>query len=188
MTQLDPIIIQRSKIKLIKLCLLCAVFIALGIWHLIPDPSFEGRYFADSTVRDSIGYTLIFVFGIFIIYPAYKLFDNTPALTLDEDGIVDNSSTVSVGRIGWNDIESISTTQQSNTKFITIHVQDPEKFIDRERSSIKRNMMLANHKRTGSPINISTNILAISHENLMELLEERLLAFRVGALGKISEL
>jgi hypothetical protein len=63
----------------------------------------------------AIAAILFFGFGIF--YFLRKLIDKKPGLIIDDNGIIDNSSAVSVGLIPWSDIEHISTTNVMKQKF-----------------------------------------------------------------------
>jgi hypothetical protein len=114
------------------------------------------------------------IFGICGVYGCFKVFDDKPGLVVDVQGIVDNSSAVAVGRVPWSDISAITVGSISHQRFLTIHVHDPRKYIAGG-GFVRRWLNAANAKLTGSPINIASNSLALSFDELELIVKD---AFR----------
>jgi hypothetical protein len=117
----EPIEIDFSKKRLILMISGCASFglLSLGLILFI-----------------ELGYiTLIIVSLAFIVFffafrlSLKKLIQNKPALVIDNVGIIENSSALSVGRIEWDQIEDIKVQPQLQS--LIIEVKKPKYFIDR---------------------------------------------------------
>jgi len=104
-------------------------------------------------------------FGLCGWFGARKLCDPAPGLILDHEGIVDNSSMISVGRIRWHESTGIRFTTFSGQRFLTIDVEDPGRF-QRRGGWLRRKVNEANVWLVGSSINISANSLRVSFEEL----------------------
>lgn len=111
-------------------------------------------------------------FGICGIAGCIKFFDDRPGLIIDGEGIVDNSSAVSAGRIHWNEITALRVSEIAGQRFVTIDVVDPQKYIERCGFFV-RLLNQANTSKLGSPINISPNSLKVEFGELVQMLTER---------------
>jgi hypothetical protein len=174
MTEREDIIIKTSKKKLLLLSLTCAIFIAVGFWIILYSPTEKNPFFDNIYFKYFVGGLSVLVFGALIIYPIIKLFDDKPALVIDKKGIYDNSNAVALGPLHWSEIVAIKETRFFTQKFITVVLDEPQKFIDRQSNKLKKKTLITNLKKNGSPVNISTNSLAISHDELLKLLTDRL--------------
>lgn len=83
------------------------------------------------------------------------MFDPKIGMVIDENGINNNSSGVSVGLINGKDISSISTLKIASTKFILIESTNPDKYINRAKNGLSKRAMKANTKMYGTYISIS---------------------------------
>lgn len=112
---------------------------------------------------------VVFFEGI-LITVVKKIFDKKPGLKIDEKGIWDNSSGVSVGLVEWIDIIGVRKINVSGTRFLLIDVRNPEKDLDNIKGRIKRQAMRVNNKKYGTPISISSNGLSVKFNKLEELI------------------
>lgn len=110
-------------------------------------------------------------FSLCGIYVFVKLFDTTPRLIIDSEGIIDNSSGFSAGRIPWREIQGISVTTMNSQKFLTFHVENSQKYIERG-NWLKRELNAVNLRYFGSPIQISANSLRINFDELNKAVDE----------------
>ncbi|MDF2188087.1 STM3941 family protein [Paraflavitalea sp. CAU 1676] len=174
MTAKTTIEIPLSKVKLTKLVFYCVLFLAGGLWMIISNPQTSNPVFNNPFVKAVSAYGGVLMGILGIIFIGRKLFDNEPGLVLSEQGIIDNASTYKFGLIPWSDISQIydRTVQASITskqRFVTIGLENPDKYISRETNVLKRKLLQANAKNYGSPIHISTNGLKTSHKELLNL-------------------
>src|SRR5271168_2787791 len=84
-------------------------------------------------------------------YVLFRIFDTSPVLVVDADGIIDNSSWISVGRVPWSEIRGLKVLTVGKQDFLTIEIFDPEKYIQRP-GYTKLLFRNQNIKRYGSPI------------------------------------
>ena len=169
--------IPLSKTKMIFLILGCLLFVALGIFMLLNGEEMQTRKFSPVWIMGFGGLGVLF-FGGICISVIKKMFDKSPGLCIDENGIWDNSSGVSVGHITWRDVLGIRKVSVSGTRFLLIDVHNPEKYINTAKGGIKKQAMKANNRKYGTPISISANGLSIKYNALEELIVEAFQKYR----------
>jgi hypothetical protein len=160
------------------------LFLIAGLWMIIADPQTSNPLFNNPIVKGmaSYGSTIMGALGIYFF--TQKLFQREPGLVLTDEGICDNTSAFRFGLIPWSDIAeihegSIQASIASKQYFVTVGLEDPEKYIAREPNIIKRKLLLANAKGYGSPVHISTNGLKADHNDLLELIQEYFEKYKV---------
>ncbi|MGZ8538202.1 MAG: STM3941 family protein [Flavisolibacter sp.] len=107
-------------------------------------------------------------FGLCAYFFSRKLPDNKPGLIIDDTGLVDNSGGLSAGDILLSDIEEISVMQIQKQKMIMIYVINPQDYIDRQTSFLKRKGMQLNYKTYGTPISITSTGLKTTFDELYQ--------------------
>ena len=105
-------------------------------------------------------------FGLAFAFGIKKLFDKKLGLIIDENGITDNSNASSIGLIKWSDITEIRTEQVASTKFFLIYVKNPEEYIAKPKSRIKRKLLQVNMNGYGTPLSITSNTLSWKFDRL----------------------
>ncbi|RYD74042.1 MAG: hypothetical protein EOP53_19030 [Sphingobacteriales bacterium] len=173
----NKIEIPLSKSKLTKLLIFSVLFLLGGLWLIITDPQIKNGLFNNPVVKALAFYgsTLMGLLGTYFF--TKKLFDKKPGLIISEEGVCDNTSAFRFGLIPWSDIVeiyeySMQASIASKQYFTTIVLVDPDKYISREKNTIKRRLLNVNLKSYGSPVHISTNGLATNHTELLKLLTE----------------
>ena len=86
------------------------------------------------------------------------MFGKTNRLTIDENGIFDNTNASSVGLINLTDITAIKTEQVASTKFQLIYTSNPDFYFDKVKG-FKRELMEGNNRKYGTPLSITSNTL-----------------------------
>jgi len=170
----EKIEIPLSKKKIYFGILGSLLFVIAGIWlffntNLYID--FPLKLFRNPMVIKGVGIFSILFFGTIGILKIKKLFDKKSGLIIDSSGITDNSSSVSVGLIEWNDISDIITKQVMLTKFLLINVTNPEKYIGKAKSGMKAKLMRSNMKLSGTPLSITSTNLKYDFEKLEKLIQ-----------------
>ncbi len=113
MKQKDSIIIETSK-KAVTIGLIGSiVFVLIGIL-MISKPDLIKRY--SETYSQTWGVIGISFFSLTAIYLAKKIFDKSPGLILDENGLTNNSSLISKHFIKWNELKAASLTKMGKEK------------------------------------------------------------------------
>lgn len=167
---MQPISISLSKTKIILLVTGALLFVAGGCWLLVKASTINNPVVPNANIIRAVGVVAILFFGLCTVYGTRKLFSSKPGFVIDDFGITDNSGGISVGAIPWSDINNINFVMAQRQKFIMIYVNNPEEYINKQSSFIKRKMMQMNHKLYGSPLAISANSLNTSFGQLFNLL------------------
>ena len=155
-----------SKTKLLMMLIGSTIFVGLGIWFVMNPAEIKPD---GETFVSIIGIASILFFGACLLFITKKLFDTKIGMVIDENGINDNSSGVSVGLINWEDISGISTTEIASTKFILLETTNPDKYINRAKNGLSKRAMKENNRMYGTPLTISSNTLKIKHNALLEI-------------------
>lgn len=118
------------------------------------------------------GILAIVFFGLAGCDWTLKLFDDSPAITLDSEGITDESSLLKFGKIGWNEIERIEEKVLRSQRYIAVYHKDPSRFL--KGYGLKSKLAQANYALVGTPITISAVSTTKRHTELLNLLQEQL--------------
>jgi hypothetical protein len=154
--------IASSKRKLAGLVVVSATCAAFGVtWWMAAGASLLGT-----------GVAAVCVGGLVLcaLYGVLRIWDRTPGLVLDRDGIIDNSTGFAAGRVRWDEITDIRFRRIGRQRVVTIDVVDPRRFVERG-GAATRLVKRVNTATLGSPINIPTDGLAISPDALFRELE-----------------
>ena len=178
MTKEEQIEIPLSKTKMILTFLGSIMFVGLGLWFLINPPKSNHWLFGNPTVIFITGIASVIFFGLVAITIFRKFSDKKPGLTINRQGIFDNSSGVSAGLIPWTDIQEIKISQVMSQKFLMFIVSNPEDYLEKVTNPLKRNAMKMNYKTYGSPISISSNALQTNFDDLHKLLIDNMKEYK----------
>ena len=162
--------IPLSKRKVIIALIGSGLFVIVGCLGAMKPEVFVSPIFRNPEVIRIIGIVGIIFFGLCLVFITRKLFDKKPGLIIDEYGITDNTNATSIGLIEWNDIIRVEKKQVMSTKFLILHTNNPEKYIQRAKNFISKRAVEMNSKTYGSPISITSNSLKINFEDLETLI------------------
>ncbi|MDN5202281.1 STM3941 family protein [Fulvivirgaceae bacterium BMA10] len=162
--------IPLSKMKITLLLIGAIIFIVLGILFILNPQQFTTNLFRSPEIIRIVGIASVSFFGLCLIFIVKKLFDNKIGLTIDHNGITDNTNATSVGLIEWEDITGIEKVQVASTKILMLQTDKPDKYINRGKSWISKRAMQANNNLYGSPLSIVSNSLKMKFEDLEELI------------------
>ena len=165
--------IPLSKAKILLLLIGSIAFVIAGILFIITPDTFISTIFRNRDLIIFVGIAGVVFFGAAGVYGARKFFDKSFGLTLDDNGITDNTNASSAGLIYWNDITEIKTKQVMSTKFLLIFIRNPDKYLERV-SGFKRKLMKGNMKMYGTPLSITSNTLKYNFKDLEKLILDRL--------------
>ncbi len=168
----DKIEIQLSKTKILLLLIGATIFVVLGILFIMNPEQFKNPLFRNPEAIRIAGIASVAFFGLCLIFIARKLFDKKVGLTIDQNGITDNSNSTSLGLIEWADITGIGTVQVDSTKILMLETDKPDKYIERAKNGFSKRAMKANYKMYGSPLSIISNSLKIKYDDLQKLIRE----------------
>jgi len=168
---MNKIEIPLSRTKLLFTVAASILFVILGIYIITTISAHQTQ--VNPLVLKGIGIANILFFGVIGMYGIKKMFDTNVGLTIDDNGITDNTSATSIGLIEWSDITDITTKQIMSSKFLLIFTKDPNASLEKA-SGLKRKLMYANMKMYGTPIAITSTTLQYDFNALEKLLKNRL--------------
>lgn len=163
---MESIEIKISNKKFSLLVVGCLIFITLSILFIIKPDDFVTFLVRNTLFIKFAGILGLLFFG-FALYSMIqkKILDGNIGIIINDEGIIDNSSFVSVGLIKWEDIVSIEKSNVVSTSFLLIKVKDPKKYIDATKG-IKSKLLKGNYNSYGTPISISANFINCSFTQL----------------------
>jgi len=172
--------IPLSKKKLILLFLGALIFVVLGVWFITSPVTFMDTGYRNRPKLEIeiVGYACIIFFGACAIVGAYKLFDNKLGLIIDENGITDNSSGVSLGFVKWDDISGTGVKQIGRQRFLLIYIKNADHYIDEQSNWLKKKMIVMNYKMYKTPITISSNGLKCNFDEMVGLINKNIEAHK----------
>ena len=168
---MNKIEIQLSKTKLLLGIGGSILFVILGLYLFTTIADQQTRF--NPTFVKSAGIAGILFFGATGIYGIRKIFDKNIGLTIDDNGIIDNTNASSIGLIKWADMTEIKTEQVMSTKFLLIYTSDPNGILEKVKG-MKRRLMVGNMKMYGTPLSITSNTLKYNFNDLEKLLKDKL--------------
>lgn len=180
-----PVEIPLSKTKLTKGLLGSVAFVAIGLWILIYQPYIGNPVFDNVIIKYGASTAGIIFFGFLAFFFLKKISDKKPGLTINNEGIHDNSSATAIGLIPWHDITYFSISSVMSQQFLVIGLKDPERYIAAQTNLLKKKSFGLNYRNYGSPIVVSANTLEYNLYELKATLENKLTEQR-GANPEVS--
>lgn len=114
----------------------------------------------------------VFVWGISCLYFVLDRWaKKTVALVMDEEGLVDHSSMLSVGRIDWDEIEYVYPIIYG---IIVVKVKDPGYLLRRVKNPLKKLALYINWKMSTGVVHLNPLLIPISSAELIQKLEHYL--------------
>jgi hypothetical protein len=153
------------------------IYIIVSSFSGLPEIS-ENNFFSNPFVMVFIGILPIIFFGFGLILLFRKFIDKNPGLIIDSIGIIDNTTAFSTKRIKWENIKQIKKYNLLFGlfgQFIVIVVDNNDIYIKQHKNKIFQIMARLDHRMTGSPINIPSNVLKCKQNELVNILQNELI-------------
>ena len=163
-----------SKLKMVLMLLGCLAFVTAGVFFVTSPDKFLSPVARTSAKIFIAGCLGILFFGIVGFSIFKRILDHSPGLIISEGGITDNSSGISAGFIPWSDIVAVKEPTVAGQRFINLVVKNHNDYVQRQKSALKRWIMLKNFKTYRTGIGISPNALKTNFDDLKEIIERRL--------------
>jgi hypothetical protein len=152
-------VVFSSQRQIVMSLLASIAFVALCIGIMI--------YLADE--KKPLFYLTAFfalpLFSYSTVMSLKHLLSKAPILNVNESGITDHASGLSVGFIPWSDILGAEITLIEKQKYLHIYLKNPEAYV-KKASIARRLMMRVNSLFGGSPISIPQLIMPESLEDI----------------------
>ncbi|HEU4433081.1 MAG TPA: STM3941 family protein [Pyrinomonadaceae bacterium] len=165
---MNEVAIYPKKLKLLALAIGALVFIILGFYFA------QNRVAMRLPLRAVVitAYVGIPFFGLCLVYAIYRLVTPKPAVVISDEGLFDNASFVGAGMLKWEEIADIFAYDFMGQRMLGIIPVD-EKVVLARQSGLKRVMARMNKGIAPAPFNIPQNVLPISVDELLSMVEER---------------
>ena len=156
----DAVVVPASRAKLAAIFLGSVAFVLLGAW-LVRDG------WGDDPTTIVVGLASVAFFGFCGVTVAWRLARGTPALVIDQRGIFDNSSGLSVGLIRWDEIAQLKVYRFQDQVFLGVQPKDLDSLLARQ-PAWKRAAIRANCRLGALPVNIPQVALPMPASELMQ--------------------
>lgn len=177
---IEPIIIKQNNKNNLKFAVLMVIAFLIVILALIFDFRTENSsgIFAvlyQNKVVYNIFRALLFLCMIIIAYCLIFILIRAKKgkhlLVVDENGITDNSSAISLGYIPWCDIERVYVDSFINTDFIEVELKNNEIYLEKV-NLLKRKAIIANLKLGHQAVCISLSTEKIMPYDIFPKIQE----------------
>jgi hypothetical protein len=162
---MDDLVIPGSRLKLVGQFAGGVVFAACG-WYLM-----FGHGQTDPYER-LVGLVTVVFFGAIAVSILFHLVKGGPAVVINADGVVDNSSGVSVGLIPWDHIRDVREYRVQDQVFLSITPKNLDALLKKQ-PRWKRALMRANLSMGAGPVNIPQAALGVKVSDLIREIEQR---------------
>ena len=163
--------INRKRLKLVGVGYgIAAIFIFCGFYFI--STKLEGNW---ATAMKVIGGIMSVFFGVTGLSAVRPLNDKNAGILIDEQGILDQSTSISSGQINWKSIADIESNQKE--KMILIKVKKPDDFIKNAKNRAIKQLLQRNLAIYKTPVVIESNYLNCSFDELQTTLESQFKKF-----------
>lgn len=162
----NALVIPFNRMNVLAGIFFRAVLVCLGTWMLI--------FLDEHTIFALVAASIMVLFCAVTAYIDAKiLFARNPALVLDSRGVVDNASALNLGLVPWHQISRVSTTRFFLTRFLTIKVRNPQKYLGRG-GALRRFWIWMSARSSIMTLQIGVRDLAIDIDELVSAFEQYL--------------
>jgi flagellar biogenesis protein FliO len=169
----ERIEIPLNKSRLALMVIGAIAFVMVSLWLIVYRPTIGNPVFDNLIVKYPLAIISVLFFGLLMIYLVKKLTDKRPGITIENNGVFDNTSGVSVGLVPWTDITHISMIKVMNQQFVVISVSNPDHYINKQTNFLKKKGVQYNYSRYGSPVCITMSSLKCKPDQLLFMLLEK---------------
>ncbi len=174
----QDVCVEFNKRNMWFILLASVVFQVIGAFLIINVYGFKISLLNNSTFELLLGLVCFVFFSLcsWLIYR--KLKSKELALWISSEGLEDNASGVSAGFIAWSEVKGFKTFGINQERFIAVLLHSPDDYIDLVQNPIKKMTIKMNYKLYGSPVTIPEKMLKIDFDELVQLLQDRLLDYQ----------
>lgn len=162
---MDRFEVPLDRMKLLGQCLVtlaCVAASALLIW--IPT-----RYGLWAQIMGAVGVAFSGAVGAAVLF---RLLRPGPAIVIDDDGILDDASGVSLGLIRWDQVGEIDEYRVDDQAFLGIMLKEPDGLIAQQ-PFWKRRIIRANLQMGAAAVNIPQASVGIKLSDLRREIDHR---------------
>lgn len=171
MSEQVKIPLNKQRIKNIALGLgILAILILMLSWWIS-----ENQDWVDPLVFQVAGLVIAVILILTGANASKKIKSTTAGLVFDENGITDNSSSISLGLIKWKDIIEIKAEED---RLLLIVVKKPEAYINQASNSAIKRLLSHNLTHYKTPVVIDSKYLEGTFTELFERSKEEIKKYK----------
>ncbi|WP_042148720.1 STM3941 family protein [Paucisalibacillus sp. EB02] len=165
---MNQLVIYAKRGKQILYGILCFIFVAVSGLLLIIGFTENGSDSFKLIIAGALGFTF---FGLCMVYYVISMFKRKPALIVNQEGIIDQSTYIGAGLVKWDEIADVDFVSFSGQTYLGIYTLDPELIVERS-SSFKKMLNRMNKGLLDTQVNIPVKILDCSMDELVETIRK----------------
>jgi len=159
---MKEVVINTSAWKSILFLAGCLIFVIGGIFII-----FYGK--GSNSTPVGILSIVFFGFGFFVLLR--QGLDRRPRIVIDEKGVTDR--TLGVGRIDWEDIETVQLTSVFTNNFVVLKLKNNEKYLQKL-SNISKKLTKVNKDLGFGALNLNLSMLDMKPKKIYEIVRSRI--------------
>lgn len=171
MTLEAPIEIARNKKNLAWFLSIGILVFLFGLFLVLDPGLFKPRQLPSTFIIVATGSAIMVATGIYCYIMAVRMASVFPGMIISEKDIYDHTGSPGDGLINWADITEIKSSVIQGKHYLTIVVNNPRAYIDRQKNPVKKQYLVRMNERFGSPIQIAAADLDMDLESLRSLLQ-----------------
>jgi hypothetical protein len=162
--------IPRSRRKLVLILLGALLLLAASIFVIVVANQRRDDWSRIPAMIIGAAGLLLFSGGFVVLVKL--LLDPSPGLFIEPDGFTDKTSWSTVGKVYWRDVVGFQKTTIFNNTFLTVALSNPEAYVERSGSGLKKWSLRQNWRSYGSPVQLNLQSLDMGFDELWALLEQ----------------
>lgn len=101
-----------------------------------------------------------------------KFKDVQPGLTVNEEGLFENTTFISFGFIPWSDIEEIAEVSARGQHSVVVKLRNPQEYVAQPAMPQVKIFRWLHNLFHSSPVQVSSNSLPLAHHEIHQLIQE----------------
>lgn len=158
-------IIKQNLKKQLTLAILAIIMVLPSVFIIIADTNGARKF-----INRIVGTFGFIFFGVCLIFLIKRLIKPKNILVINDKGIEDNSSAISLGFIPWDSIEEVYLSQVVTERFICININNIDERLN-ELSFVKRTLIKINLLFGYAPVSITLNSTKYKHEDVIKIIK-----------------
>jgi hypothetical protein len=176
-----PIEIARNKRNLAYYLAAGLIVLVFGLFIVLDPGLFKPRQLPSTFIIVAVGAAIMVAAGIYCYIMAVRISSVFPGMIVSDKDIYDHTGSPGDGLINWSDITEIRESNIRGKRYLTIVVNNPRTYIERQKNPVKRQYLGRLLENYGSPLQIAASDLDFDFESLKTLLHAGLERYKANA-------
>lgn len=169
---MDEIIIEKNQFQKAMVIMLVG-FIVLLVGALL---IFGKNIFGSFIVTKIIAAIMLILSLALFRFIIKKMGEIKDRLVINEEGITDEFSTLSIGFISWSNIKDVYVCRVATEEYVCIDLKNMDRVLEKL-PVFKKNIINYNISKTKAPICINCNSRAYTNKQIEEIIKNKIRAY-----------